>query len=101
MQYDIVIKGGEIVSSAGRVHADLAIIGEKVAAVGTDLVGRTNIDAHGKFVFPGALDVHTHFQLPFCGTVSSDDFENGSKAAALGGVTTFIDFAILYGCLGR
>ena len=94
MQYDIVIKGGELVSSRGRTRADLGIIGEKIAAVGADLDGREVLDATGKLVFPGALDVHTHFQLPFCGTVSADDFVSGSKAAALGGVTTFIDFAI-------
>jgi dihydropyrimidinase len=94
MQYDIVIKGGELISSRGRTHADLGIIGETIAAVGRDLEGREVLDATGKLVFPGALDVHTHFQLPFCGTVSADDFVSGSKAAALGGVTTFIDFAI-------
>ena len=94
MQYDIVIRGGELVSPRGRVRADLGIIGETIAAVGLDLDGREILDATGKLVFPGALDVHTHFQLPFCGTVSADDFVSGSKAAALGGVTTFIDFAI-------
>jgi dihydropyrimidinase len=94
MQYDIVIKGGELVSSSGRTRADLGIIGEKVGAIGQNLEGRETLDATGKLVFPGALDVHTHFQLPFCGTVSADDFVSGSKAAALGGVTTFIDFAI-------
>ncbi|MFH1532809.1 MAG: dihydropyrimidinase [Pseudomonadota bacterium] len=94
MQYDIVIKGGDIVSSRGHTRADLGIIGEKIAAVGRDLAGRETLDASGKLVLPGALDVHTHFQLPFCGTVSADDFVSGSKAAALGGVTTFIDFAI-------
>ncbi len=94
MQYDIVIKAGELVSSQGRIRADLGIIGEKVAAIGHDLDGREVLDAKGMLVFPGALDVHTHFQLPFCGTVSADDFVSGSKAAALGGVTTFIDFAI-------
>jgi len=94
MQYDIVIKGGELVSSLGRTRADLGIAGEKIAATGRDLDGREVLDATGTLVFPGALDVHTHFQLPFCGTVSADDFLSGSKAAALGGVTTFIDFAI-------
>ena len=92
--YDIVIKGGEIVSSSGRVKADLGIIGEKVAAIGLDLQGEEVIDASGKLVLPGAIDVHNHFQLPFCGTVSADDFLIGSRAAAMGGVTTFCDFAI-------
>jgi len=94
MTYDLVIKGGSIASSSGLTRADLAIRGETIAAIGTDLSGRETIDATGKLVLPGAIDVHTHFQLPFCGTVSADDFENGSKAAAMGGVTTFIDFAI-------
>lgn len=94
MSYDIVIKGGTVVSSSGTTRADVGIRGEKIAAVGTDLQGEMVIDAASKLVMPGALDVHTHFQLPFCGTVSADDFENGSRAAAMGGVTTFIDFAI-------
>ncbi|MBM4370463.1 MAG: dihydropyrimidinase [Deltaproteobacteria bacterium] len=94
MRYDIVIRGGEVVSTRGRLVADVGIRGETVAALGTDLDGTEVIDATGKLVLPGALDVHTHFQLPFCGTRSADDFFNGSKAAALGGVTTFIDFAI-------
>jgi len=94
MQFDTVIKGGAIVSSAGTTRADVGIVREKIAAVGLDLTGKTTIDAAGKLVLPGAIDVHNHFQLPFCGTVSVDDFEIGSKCAALGGVTTFIDFAI-------
>lgn len=94
MLYDLVIKNGTLVSSQGKTRADLGIIGERIAATGLDLQGRETIDATGKLVFPGAIDVHNHFQLPFCGTVSADDFENGSKAAAVGGVTTFMDFAI-------
>jgi dihydropyrimidinase len=94
MSYDLVIKGGTLVSSQGRTRADLGIVGEKIAACGLDLDGRETIDATGRLVLPGAIDVHNHFQLPFCGTVSADDFQNGSKAAAMGGVTTFLDFAI-------
>lgn len=94
MTYDLVIKGGELVSSGGRMRADLGIRGETIAALGSDLAGQETIDATGKLVLPGAIDVHTHFQLPFCGTVSADDFTTGSRAAAMGGVTTFIDFAI-------
>ncbi len=94
MSYDLVIKGGEVVSSSGSFKADVAIVHEKIAAVGLELEGRHTVDAAGKLVLPGALDVHTHFQLPFCGTVSADDFFTGSRAAAMGGVTTFIDFAI-------
>jgi dihydropyrimidinase len=94
MIYDLVIKGGRVVSGASTTFADVGIRGEKIAALGFDLEGKEEIDAKGKLVLPGCLDVHTHFQLPFCGTVSADDFENGSKAGAIGGVTTFIDFAI-------
>ncbi len=94
MNHDIVIKGGEVVSSKGATRADVAIAGEKIVAIGLGLEGTETIDATGKLVLPGAIDVHNHFQLPFCGTTSADDFENGSKAAAMGGVTTFIDFAI-------
>jgi dihydropyrimidinase len=94
MQYELVIKGGQVVSADGTVKADVAIEGEKIVAVAEELAGKKEIDASGKLVLPGALDVHTHFQLPFCGTVSADGFTSGSRAAALGGVTTFIDFAI-------
>ena len=94
MSYDVVIKGGTVVSGHGATRADVGIKGEKVAALGADLDGEKVIDAGGRLVLPGVLDVHNHFQLPFCGTTSADDFANGSKAAALGGVTTFLDFAI-------
>ena len=60
-------------------------------------VPREVIDATGKYVIPGGLDVHVHLELPFCGTVSSDDWNTGTRAAARGGVTTVIDFAIPYG----
>ena len=53
--------------------------------------------AAGKYVIPGGVDVHVHLELPFCGTVSSDDWNTGTRAAARGGVTTVIDFAIPYG----
>ncbi len=92
--YDIVIQGGTVVSPSGARPADVGIRGQTIAALGLGLEGREIIDARGKLVLPGAIDVHTHMQLPFCGTVSSDDFFTGSRAAALGGVTTFIDFAI-------
>lgn len=94
MSYDIVIKGGHVASSQGLTRADVGIRGETIAALGLDLDGAEIIDATGKIVMPGAIDVHNHFQLPFCGTVSADDFLTGSRAAAMGGVTTFIDFAI-------
>jgi dihydropyrimidinase len=94
MHYDLVIQGGRIASSQGTLRADIGITGETIAAVGLGLEGAQTIDATGKLLLPGAIDVHTHFQLPVGDTVSADDFASGSQAAALGGVTTFIDFAI-------
>jgi len=71
-------------------------------AIGQDLArthaaGVQVIDAHGRYVLPGGVDAHVHLALPFCGTVSSDDYDSGTRAAARGGVTTLIDFAIPYG----
>jgi dihydropyrimidinase len=94
MHYDLVIKGGRVATTAGTWRADVGVSGEKIAALGSDLSGAETIDATGKLVLPGVIDVHTHFELPFCGTVSADSFAEGSRAAAMGGVTTFIDFAI-------
>jgi len=102
MKYDTIITGGTLVTVAGRMKGDLAIRGEKIAAIGKDLAdGQTNgariVDATGRYVLPAGLDVHVHLELPFCGTVSSDDYDSGTRAAARGGVTTVIDFAIPYG----
>jgi len=85
------------VTAAETYVADIGVKGDKIVAIAKNLQagsGTRIIEAAGKYVFPGALDVHVHFQLPFSGTVSADDFENGTKAAACGGVTTVIDFAI-------
>jgi dihydropyrimidinase len=101
MPYDTIIANGTVVSADGQEQADVALRGEKIAAVGKGLArsadGATVLDATGKYVLPGALDVHVHLELPFCGTVSSDDWDSGTRAAARGGVTTVIDFAIPYG----
>src|SRR5215467_13074726 len=101
MAYDTIIANGTVISAQGQEQADVAIQGEKIAAVGKGLArtaaGATVLDASGKYVIPGALDVHVHLELPFCGTVSSDDWNTGTRAAARGGVTTVIDFAIPYG----
>ncbi|MCP4581789.1 MAG: dihydropyrimidinase [candidate division Zixibacteria bacterium] len=93
---DLKITGGRIVTAEGTYKADIGINKGKITAIADKLPNeaRTTISAKGKIVFPGAIDVHVHLQLPFCGTVSADDFENGTKAAACGGVTTVIDFAI-------
>src|SRR4051794_14570138 len=98
MTYDTIITGATVVTAEGKTKADVAISGEKVAAVGKGLAksakGAAVIDATGKYLIPGCLDVHVHLELPFCGTVSSDDWRTGTRAAARGGVTTVIDFAI-------
>jgi len=99
-----LITGGTVVSATGRGAADVLIDGEKVVGVltpgsvllGTDLAesADTVIDATGKYVIPGGIDAHTHFELPFGGTEASDTFETGTRAAAWGGTTTVIDFAV-------
>ncbi|MBU1702152.1 MAG: dihydropyrimidinase [Candidatus Eisenbacteria bacterium] len=100
MKFDTIIQGGRIVSPAGVVTADLGIRGEKIAAIGLDLAteaeGAQIVDAENHYVLPGVVDVHVHLELPFCGTVSSDDYRSGTRAAARGGVTSLIDFAIPY-----
>ncbi|GAC1516242.1 MAG: dihydropyrimidinase [Gemmatimonadaceae bacterium] len=96
MTFDRVVKGGHVVTPGGSFTGDVGIIGEKIAALGADLEtdGADVVDAVGHHVIPGVLDVHVHLELPFCGTVSSDDYLSGTRAAARGGVTTLIDFAI-------
>ncbi len=102
MSYDVVIADGLVVSAEGESRADVAIRGETIAAVGLGLAasagpGTRVVNAKGRYVIPGGVDVHVHLELPFCGTVSSDDWNTGTRAAARGGVTTVIDFAIPYG----
>jgi dihydropyrimidinase len=97
MKFDSIIKGGTVITPGGAIQADVGISGEKIAAIGQDLDSAANvIDATGHHVIPGVLDVHVHLELPFCGTVSSDDYTSGTRAGARGGVTTLIDFAIPY-----
>ncbi len=97
----ILITNGTVVNADGSVEADVLVDGETIAAVGQGLadsdaadgVERT-IDAAGRYVMPGAIDVHTHMELPFGGTFAKDTFETGTRAAAFGGTTTIIDFAV-------
>ncbi len=91
-----IIKHGAVITSGATVTADVLVDGETIAAVGPDLnaAGAEIVDAAGLFVLPGGIDVHTHLELPVSGTVSSDDFFTGQRAAAFGGTTTHIDFAI-------
>ena len=96
-----LIKNGNVVTAVDSYVADILVDGSVIAMIGTDLgkvvsaVDKT-IDATGKLVIPGGIDPHTHMDLPFGGTSSSDDFETGTRAAALGGTTTIIDFAVQY-----
>src|SRR5712675_2921729 len=99
MGLDTIISNGSVVTATDTYVADIAIMDGKVAAIGKELP-RENatkiLDASGKYVFPGGIDVHTHLDMPFGGTTSADDFETGTRAAAFGGTTTLIDFAIQY-----
>src|SRR6187551_1858366 len=94
-----LIANGTIVTAEGSQVADVLIDGETMAMIGADLAaaGMTadeTIDATGKYVIPGAIDVHTHMELPFGGTFAKDTFETGTRAAAFGGTTTIVDFAV-------
>ena len=102
MKLDTIIHGGRLVTAAETTRTDLGIRGERIVAIAKDLArthanGAKLIDAGGRYVIPGGVDVHVHLELPFCGTVSADDFDSGTRAAACGGVTTVVDFAIPYG----
>ena len=92
----VLIKGGRIVTAADDYVADVLIEGETIAAVGLSLGGSADrvIDAAGKYVIPGAIDPHTHMEMPFGGTVSCDDFTSGTVSAAFGGTTALIDFCL-------
>jgi dihydropyrimidinase len=98
-----LIRGGTVVSATGSDELDVLLEGEHVAALasrrsgladswqeGADLV----VDAAGRYVVPGGIDAHTHMDMPFGGTMSCDTFETGTRAAAWGGTTTIVDFAI-------
>lgn len=91
-----LIKNGTLVSASDTVAADLLIENGKIALIGQDMRDddAATIDASGKLLLPGGIDVHTHLELPFGGTVSSDDFFTGHRAAAFGGTTTHLDFVI-------
>ncbi|CDN41392.1 hypothetical protein BN871_AF_00480 [Paenibacillus sp. P22] len=91
-----VIVGGTIVTASDMYQADIRIENGIVAAIGSrlDAAGAEIIDAAGLYVFPGGIDPHTHLDMPFGGTVTADDFESGTIAAAFGGTTTVLDFCL-------
>ena len=94
-----LIANGTIVTADGSYIADVLIDGETIAQVGRDPAGAAvsvdeTIDATGRYVIPGGIDVHTHMELPFGGTFAKDTFETGTRAAAFGGTTSIVDFAV-------
>jgi dihydropyrimidinase len=89
-----VIKNGTVVTHDLTYKADVLIEGGKIAAIGPGLSGDKVLDATGCYVMPGGIDPHTHLEMPFMGTYSSDDFESGTRAALAGGTTMVIDFAL-------
>lgn len=93
--YDLVVRGGTIGTAEGTFRADIAIVGETIAAIGAALgKGAREIDATGKLVLPGGIDAHAHIeQLSGMGVTNADTFASGTSAAALGGTTTVIPFA--------
>src|SRR2546422_6730689 len=93
-----LIKNGTIVTASDQYKGDVLIEDEKITVIGTslDMPADKVIDASGKYVLPGGIDVHTHLDMPFGGATSADDFETGTIAAAFGGTTSIVDFAIQY-----
>src|SRR5687767_8079729 len=91
-----LIRSGTIVTATDQYLGDVLIEGGKVSMIGASLsvAADKTIDATGKLVIPGGIDVHTHLDMPFGGTTSSDDFRTGTIAAAHGGTTSIVDFAI-------
>ncbi len=91
-----LIKNGTVVTATDSWQGDVFIEDETITQLGTSIDRQADqvIDASGRLVIPGGIDVHTHMDLPFGGTVSSDDFETGTIAAAHGGTTTIVDFAV-------
>ena len=93
----VLIQGGTVVNAERTYRADVLCVDGRIAAVGENLdapADATVIDAGGQYIMPGGIDPHTHMQLPFMGTVASDDFESGTAAGLAGGTTMIIDFVI-------
>ncbi len=94
---DLLIKNGTIVNGSESFKADIAVENGKITQIGTDIAPTDNtkvVDASGNLVLPGAIDAHTHLAMPFGGTISSDDYFAGTRAAACGGTTTVFDFVL-------
>lgn len=95
MKLDTIVRDGTLTTAGGTSRADLGIAGGRIAAIGDDLAseGAEVIDAGGLLVVPGAIDVHTHFDTRIGGERTADDYESGSRAAAAGGITSFVNFS--------
>src|SRR5256885_16796946 len=93
-----LIMNGTIVTATDLYKGDVLVEDEKITVIGSSLEMHADklIDAAGKYVLPGGIDVHTHLDMPFGGATSADDFETGTRAAAFGGTTSIVDFAIQY-----
>src|SRR3954462_3425547 len=97
----LLITGGRVITASDDYVADVFCENGTVTAIGRDLPAHRyqaerTIDASGQYVMPGGIDVHPHMDMPFGGTTSTDDFETGTIAAAFGGTTCLVDFAIQY-----
>ncbi|HEY8646879.1 MAG TPA: hypothetical protein VIL77_13490, partial [Gaiellaceae bacterium] len=92
----VLIKGGRVITAADDYVADIFIEGERISLIGEslDVAADKVIDASGKYVLPGAVDPHTHLEMPWRGETTIDDFQSGHTAAAFGGTTTHVDFCI-------
>lgn len=92
---DLAVRHGTLVTATSTMQADIGVSKGKIVQIGGSVpAAAKEVDATGRYVMPGAIDMHTHMDMPFMGTATSDDFETGTRAAAAGGVTTIIDFAI-------
>ena len=89
-----VIKNGTVVTADLSYKADVLIEGGVITEIGANLTADEVLDATGCYVMPGGIDPHTHLEMPFMGTYSSDDFESGTRAALAGGTTMVVDFAL-------
>lgn len=89
-----VIKGGTVVNADRSFTADVLIENGTITSVGNNLSGDSTLDASGCYVMPGGIDPHTHLEMPFMGTYSTDDFESGTRAALAGGTTMVVDFCL-------
>ena len=89
-----IIKNGTVVTADLTYKADVKFENGVITEIGPNLSGGDELDATGCYVMPGGIDPHTHLEMPFMGTYSSDDFESGTRAALSGGTTMVVDFAL-------